>query len=101
MKKIKIKEKLTFFYVLYIDLRKLTCYITVRGGVYMQLNKVQMYRKAIKKTQKEIADFLNLSLDGYSKKERRVSQFTEHEIKALLQLFKKYNENLTVEDIFL
>ena len=34
----------------------------------MQLNKVQMYRKAINKTQKEMAEILNLSLDGYSKK---------------------------------
>lgn len=67
----------------------------------MQLNKVQMYRKAINKTQREMAKILNLSLDGYSKKERRVSQFTENEIKTLLQLFKTYNKNLTVEDIFL
>ena len=48
-----------------------------------------------------MAKILNLSLDGYSKKERRVSQFTENEIKTLLQLFKTYNKNLTVEDIFL
>lgn len=67
----------------------------------MKVNKVQMYRKAIKQTQKEFADFLSLSLDGYSKKERGISQFTESEIKELLRLFKSYDNTLTVEDIFL
>lgn len=67
----------------------------------MRVNKVQMYRKAIKQTQKNFADFLNLSLDGYSKKERGISQFTEREIKELLGLFKSYDNTLTVEDIFL
>lgn len=67
----------------------------------MRVNKVQMYRKAIKKTQKDFAEFLKLSLDGYSKKERGVSEFTESEIKKLLRLFKSYDKNLTAEDIFL
>lgn len=67
----------------------------------MRVNKVQMYRKAIKQTQKNFADFLNLSLDGYSKKERGISQFNEREIKELLGLFKSYDNTLTVEDIFL
>nr|WP_288295215.1 helix-turn-helix transcriptional regulator [uncultured Granulicatella sp.] len=67
----------------------------------MKVNKIQMYRKAIKKTQKDFAELLNLSVDGYSKKERRISQFTESEIKELLKLFKSYDKNLTAEDIFL
>ena len=67
----------------------------------MRVNKVQMYRKAIKKTQKDFSEILNLSLDGYGKKERGISQFTESEIKKLLGLFKTYDNNLSVEDIFL
>lgn len=66
----------------------------------MRVNKVQMYRKAIKKTQKDFAEILKLSLDGYSKKERGLSEFTESEIKELLKLFKSYDDKLTVEDIF-
>jgi len=72
----------------------------VKGDEIMRVNKIQMYRKAIKKTQKDFAEILKLSLDGYSKKERGLSEFTESEIKELLKLFKSYDDKLTVEDIF-
>lgn len=66
----------------------------------IKINKVQAYRKALNKSQKYIADMLNISVAMYSKKERKVTPFTDIEKVKLLNYFRKYFENETIDSLF-
>ena len=66
----------------------------------IKINKVQAYRKALSKSQKYIADMLNISVVMYSKKERKVTPFTDIEKVKLLNYFRKYFKNETIDSLF-
>ena len=56
----------------------------------VKINKIQAYRKTLDLTQKEMSKLLNISEVMYSRKERRLTPFTDTEKVKLLNYFKKY-----------
>ncbi|MDO4775528.1 MAG: transcriptional regulator [Aerococcaceae bacterium] len=64
------------------------------------ISKVLFYRKAIKLNQKEVANYLGISVDGYAKKERGETEFKASEMENFFQLVKKEIPSAKVEDIF-
>jgi len=61
----------------------------------MSNTNIKILRAKYRKTQKEIAELLGVSLVGYHKKENGISPFTLEEAKKLSDLF-----NLPIESIF-
>lgn len=66
----------------------------------MKPRKVLAYRKSIDWTQKEVADFLGISVDAYSKKERGLSEFKENEMVNFTNLINENGKEANVSDIF-
>lgn len=64
-------------------------------------NKVLGYRKMYKLNQSVLAKELNIGLNTYSFKENGKTEFTLSEMRKLTLFFKKYNPNLTMDEIFL
>lgn len=64
-------------------------------------NKVLGYRKMFKLNQDEVSEVLGIGQNTYSSKENGKTSFTVTEAKKLTLLFKKYNPNLTMDEIFL
>lgn len=64
-------------------------------------NKVLGYRKMFKLNQDEVSEVLGIGQNTYSYKENGKAPFTVVEAKKLTLLFKKYNPNLTMDEIFL
>lgn len=66
----------------------------------IKINKVQAYRKALGLKQREMAEMLNISLVMYSKKERKETAFTDIEKVKLLNYFRQYFQNETIDSLF-
>lgn len=66
----------------------------------IKINKIQAYRKTLGVTQKEMSKFLNISEAMYGRKERRRTPFTDNEKVKLLNYFKKYFSNETIDSLF-
>ena len=66
----------------------------------IKINKVQAYRKALGLKQREMCKILNISLVMYSKKERKETPFTDTEKIKLLNYFKQYFQNETIDSLF-
>ena len=66
----------------------------------IKINKVQAYRKALGLKQREMCKILNISLVMYSKKERKETLFTDTEKIKLLNYFKQYFQNETIDSLF-
>ncbi|WP_294681312.1 helix-turn-helix transcriptional regulator [uncultured Gemella sp.] len=66
----------------------------------IKINKVQAYRKALGLKQSELSEILNISVPMYSRKERRGTAFTDKEKVTLLNYFKEYFPNETIDSLF-
>lgn len=66
----------------------------------IKINKIQAYRKALGLKQREMADLLSISLVMYSKKERKETAFTDVEKVKLLNYFKQYLPDETIDSLF-
>ena len=66
----------------------------------IKINKGQAYRKTLGLKQREMSELLNISVVMYSKKERRITAFTDVEKVKLLNHFKKYFPNETIDSLF-
>lgn len=66
----------------------------------MRPRKVSAYRKSISLNQKEVADYLGVSVDAYSKKERGISEFRESEIAKFIELVNNKGLKATANEIF-
>lgn len=66
----------------------------------IKINKVQAYRKALGLKQRQMSEVLNISTVMYSKKERKESPFTDIEKVKLLNYFRHYFKNETIDSLF-
>lgn len=66
----------------------------------LKINKVQAYRQVLKLKQKYLAEMLGISVVMYSKKERKKSPFTDDEKIKLLNYFKTYFKDETIDSLF-
>lgn len=66
----------------------------------IKINKIQAYRKTLDLTQKEMSKLLNISEVMYSRKERGLTPFTDTEKVKLLNYFKKYFKEETIDSLF-
>ena len=66
----------------------------------IKINKIQAYRKTLGLKQKDIAKLLNISVAMYSRKERKETPFTDREKINLLNYFKQYLPNETIDSLF-
>ena len=66
----------------------------------IKINKIQAYRKALGLKQREMADLLSISLVMYSKKERKETAFTDVEKVKLLNYFKQFLPDETIDSLF-
>lgn len=66
----------------------------------IKINKVQAYRKALGLKQRQMSELLNISAVMYSKKERKESPFTDIEKVKLLNYFRQYFKNETIDSLF-
>lgn len=58
------------------------------------------YRRMYNIKQKDFADLLNVTSVTYSHKENGVTSFNQEEMIKIIDELKKYNEELTMDDIF-
>lgn len=63
-------------------------------------NNVKIYRLIIGLTQKELAEYLNISRQSYSMKEIGNNSFKDEEKIKLKSLFKKVDNDITIDKIF-
>jgi len=66
----------------------------------VKVSKVLSYRKALGKTQKDMSRLLNIHHVVYSRKERMLVSFTDKEKVTLLNYFKEYFPNETIDSLF-
>lgn len=66
----------------------------------IKINKIQAYRKALNLKQHDIAKILGISVVMYSKKELKETPFTDIEKVKLLDYFKQYFSNETIDSLF-
>lgn len=64
------------------------------------ISKVRAFRNALGKTQKEMSELLNIHYGVYGRKERMLVSFTDKEKVILLNYFKKYFPNETIDSLF-
>jgi len=64
------------------------------------INKVAGYRAMLEMSQKEVADYLGITSQSYSNKERGIRSFNDKEKVMLKELFQKANSDLTIDSIF-
>lgn len=72
----------------------------VREMQDIKINKIQAYRKTLGLKQKDIAKLLNISVAMYSRKERKETAFTDREKINLLNYFRQYLPNETIDSLF-
>lgn len=63
-------------------------------------NKLIAYRKMLKINQAEMANVVNVSSTSYNRKEVGKIDFTQSEMINIVNFFKKYIPDLTMDDIF-
>lgn len=66
----------------------------------IKISKVRAYRYALGKTQKEMSEMLKIHHVVYGRKERMLVAFTDKEKVILLNYFKKYFPNETIDSLF-
>ena len=66
----------------------------------IKINKVKAYREALNKSQYEMAKMLNIHHVVYSCKERKLTNFKDAEKVILLNFFKEYFPNETIDSLF-
>ena len=66
----------------------------------IKISKVRSYRYALGKTQKEMSELLNIHHVVYGRKERMLVAFTDKEKVTLLNYFKEYFPNETIDSLF-
>lgn len=66
----------------------------------VKVSKVRAYRYALGKTQKEMSELLNIHHVVYGRKERMLVAFTDKEKVILLNYFKEYFPNETIDSLF-
>lgn len=64
------------------------------------INRVAGYRTMLKMSQKEMAQYLEISPQSYSNKERGFRKFTDKEKLDLKKLFIKIDSKITIDTIF-
>lgn len=65
-----------------------------------KINKIRAYREALNLSQKEMSKLINVHHVVYSRKERRLVNFTDKEKVILLAYFKEYFPNETIDSLF-
>ncbi|CAR40724.1 helix-turn-helix transcriptional regulator [Streptococcus uberis] len=63
-------------------------------------DKIKGYRTMLGKTQKEMANILNISSQSYYNKENGIVEFRDSEKIVFKNLVKELFPNITLEDIF-
>lgn len=63
-------------------------------------NNVKLYRTALGITQGQIASYLDIARQTYVKKELGNSPFNDNEKIKLKELFKKIDDDVTIDKIF-
>ena len=66
----------------------------------IKISKVRSCRQALGKTQKEMSELLNIHHVVYGRKERMLAPFTDKEKVTLLNYFKEYFPNETIDSLF-
>lgn len=66
----------------------------------VNLNRIAGYRVCLGMTQRDIAEYMNISPQSYSNKENGLRQFNDKEKIKLKELFQKIDANLTIDQIF-
>lgn len=66
----------------------------------IKISKIRAYRHALGKTQKEMSELLNIHHVVYGRKERMLAAFTDKEKVILLNYFKEYFPNETIDSLF-
>lgn len=64
------------------------------------MNKVLLYRKKLKKTQKQFAEYIGVSLDAYARKERGENDFKYSELKKLFEIIREELGEANIGDVF-
>jgi len=64
------------------------------------MNKMAGYRRALSMTQKDMAKFLDISLQSYWSKENGRVPFSDIEKVKIKDLLSPYIEGVTIDDIF-
>lgn len=64
------------------------------------ISKVRVYRQVLGKTQKEMSELLNIHHVVYGRKERMLVAFSDKEKVILLNYFKEYFPNETIDSLF-
>lgn len=67
---------------------------------HIKVNKIRAYRYALGKTQKEMSELLNIHHVVYGRKERKLTSFTDKEKKTLLNFFKKFFPDESIDSLF-
>lgn len=65
-----------------------------------KINKIRAYREALNLSQKEMSKLINVHHVVYSRKERKLVDFTDKEKVTLLAYFKEYFPNETIDSLF-
>ena len=66
----------------------------------IKISKVRSYRYALGKTQKEMSELLNIHNVVYGRKERMLVPFTDKEKVILLNYFREYFPDETIDSLF-
>ena len=64
------------------------------------LNKVAGFRAMLGLTQKDVADYLGITPQNYSFKERGHRRFNDDEKKKMLTLLRQAEKDLTIDELF-
>lgn len=65
-----------------------------------QINKIAGYRGNLRMTQKQMADYLGITPQSYSNKERQETAFNDKEKAKIKALLVPYFPDITIDDIF-
>lgn len=66
----------------------------------LKISKIRAYRYALGKTQKDMSELLNIHHVVYGRKERMLVPFTDKEKVILLNFFKEYFPDETIDSLF-
>lgn len=64
------------------------------------INRVAGYRAMLNMSQKDMANYLDISPQSYSNKERGIRIFNDQEKLKLKKLFREVDPELTIDTIF-
>lgn len=65
-----------------------------------QINKMAGYRGNLGMTQRQMADYLGITPQSYSNKERKETAFNDAEKKKIKELLNSYFPSITIDEIF-